>query len=342
VRFETRVFRNRTGRTVEGHDRAAFQRAYAINPREAVNSTSWGWFQVMGFHGFPEMYGGPAEAVRAFDADPEAVGIRLFKRWMSGSSRAEQAKAAARRLDFATFASIYNGCSLDPNASHPCTTYQTRMRAAYERALRGELTVRRAAAEAAAEAGAEAGAAVAAHPVAMSMAAIAGVVTVAAAGAFVWWAYKRSRGVRRNRRRRRRSRSSGSLQPNAEPTDPALYSRIQRSVRESVKRWPSAYASGLVVQRYKAAGGEYEGRTRREGGLAKWFAEKWVDVCDPSLPPCGRATSGMSEREYRKKYPKCRPLAVAKKMSAPERAAACARKRRAVSKAGPRVVWVRN
>lgn len=124
-----------------------------------------------------------------------------------------------------------------------------------------------------------------------------------------------------------------------EPTDPALYARIAASVKRSVKRWPSAYASGLLVQRYKAAGGEYE--ACREGGLTKWFAEKWVNVCEPSLPRCGRATSGMSEPEYRRAYPKCRPLAVAKKMSEQERAKACARKRRAVAKAGSRVVWVR-
>jgi hypothetical protein len=129
VRFETRVFRNRTGQTVEGSNRAAFQRAYAINPLEAVNSTSWGWFQVMGFHGFPSMYGGPAQAVRAFDADPEGVSIALFKRWMSRPA-ATRAKAAASRLDFATFASVYNGCAM------PCERYSTRMRAAYERALR--------------------------------------------------------------------------------------------------------------------------------------------------------------------------------------------------------------
>jgi len=147
VRFETRVFQDRTGRTVEGHDRAAFQRAYAINPTEAVNSTSWGWFQVMGFHGFPEMYGGPAEAVRAFDADPEGVGIALFKRWMARPGAAA-AKRAAAALDFAGFANVYNGCSLAPGASHPCTTYQTRMRAAYERALLGTLPVTRAAATA--------------------------------------------------------------------------------------------------------------------------------------------------------------------------------------------------
>lgn len=134
VRFETRVFRERTGRTVEGHDRAAFERAYEINPLEAVNSTSWGWYQVMGFHGFPALYGGPAQAVRAFDADPGGVGIRLFELWMSRPS-ADVAKRAAARLDFARFAAAYNGCSLEPGASHPCTTYETRMRRAYEAAL---------------------------------------------------------------------------------------------------------------------------------------------------------------------------------------------------------------
>lgn len=128
VRFETRVFHNRTGQTVEGHTREAFQRAYAINPTEAVNSTSWGWYQVMGFHGFPAMYGGAAQAVRAFDADPEAVSLALFKRWMSKSA-ARTAKAAAARLDFATFASVYNGCAM------PCERYATRMQAAYDRAL---------------------------------------------------------------------------------------------------------------------------------------------------------------------------------------------------------------
>lgn len=135
VRFETRVFRERTGHTVEGSNRAAFERAYALNPLEAVNSTSWGWFQVMGFHGFPALYGGPAQAVRAFDADPEAVSLTLFKRWMSQPGRHQEAKEAAARLDFARFASIYNGCSLTPGASHPCDRYQSRMHAAYERAL---------------------------------------------------------------------------------------------------------------------------------------------------------------------------------------------------------------
>jgi hypothetical protein len=127
-----------------------------------------------------------------------------------------------------------------------------------------------------------------------------------------------------------------------EPADPALYARIQSSVRRGVKRWPSAYASGLVVQRYEAAGGEYtEACPKREGGLTRWFKEKWVNVCEAGLPVCGRATSGMSEAEYRKAYPKCRPLKVAQSMTPAERKRACARKRRAVKQAGAKVVWVR-
>ena len=127
-----------------------------------------------------------------------------------------------------------------------------------------------------------------------------------------------------------------------EPSDPALYARVQASVKQGVKRWPSAYASGLVVQRYKAAGGQYEpGCSRREGGLTTWFKEKWVDVCRTGLPACGRATEGMTEKAYKRAYPKCRPLKVAQGMSEAQRAAACRRKRAAVSKAGSRVVWVR-
>ena len=127
-----------------------------------------------------------------------------------------------------------------------------------------------------------------------------------------------------------------------EPSDPALYARIQQAVKGSVRRWPSAYASGLVVQRYVAAGGEYEPSCpRAEGGLTRWFKEKWVDVCRPGLPVCGRPAAGATEREYKRAYPKCRPQAVAERMTEAQRAAACRRKRAAVAKAGRKVVWVR-
>jgi len=125
------------------------------------------------------------------------------------------------------------------------------------------------------------------------------------------------------------------------PLDPKLYARVREDVRARVKRWPSAYASGLVVQEYTAAGGRYASSCpRKRGGLTKWFRERWVNVCRPELPACGRATAGTTEAEYRRAYPKCRPLEVAKAMSPDERRRACAHKRRATSKTS-RVVWVK-
>ena len=41
------------------------------------------------------------------------------------------------------------------------------------------------------------------------------------------------------------------------PTKPELYERIKAKVKRTVKKWPSAYASGQLVRQYKAAGGGY-------------------------------------------------------------------------------------
>ena len=43
----------------------------------------------------------------------------------------------------------------------------------------------------------------------------------------------------------------------AKPTNPTLYARIKAKVKRTVKKWPSAYASGQLVRQYKAAGGGY-------------------------------------------------------------------------------------
>lgn len=126
-----------------------------------------------------------------------------------------------------------------------------------------------------------------------------------------------------------------------EPLDAELYAEARDRVKARVRRWPSAYASAQVVQEYKRRGGTYADGCGR-GGLGQWFAERWVDVCEPDLPPCGRDTAKVaSEREYRLKYPKCRPLAEARRMGEEERNAACRRKRRAVAKAGTKVVRVK-
>lgn len=49
----------------------------------------------------------------------------------------------------------------------------------------------------------------------------------------------------------------------AVPTDKAKYARARSKVKSRVKKWPSAYASGQVVQEYKRMGGTY--RTVKNG-----------------------------------------------------------------------------
>lgn len=97
------------------------------------------------------------------------------------------------------------------------------------------------------------------------------------------------------------------------PTDKKLYNSISNKVKATVKRWPSAYASGQVVQQYKRAFATKYGprkkpyiepKTKKQN-LNRWFKEKWVDVCRPKVngqyQNCGRL-------QTKGKYPFCRPL----------------------------------
>lgn len=126
IRFETRLFANKTGRTITGTSRSAFNQAFAINKLAAVQSTSFGKYQVLAKY-FPALYGSPEAGVAAFDRDPVAVGDNLFVAWMNDPAHAS-AKRAAQRVDFYQFAHFYNGCS-------DCSTYATRLHAFYDQAV---------------------------------------------------------------------------------------------------------------------------------------------------------------------------------------------------------------
>ena len=64
-----------------------------------------------------------------------------------------------------------------------------------------------------------------------------------------------------------------------------------------------------------------------QGGLRKWVKEKWVDIGAPKkngkYQPCGR------QKGEKRAYPKCVPLAKAKRMSAGQKRSAVQRKRSA-------------
>lgn len=91
-----------------------------------------------------------------------------------------------------------------------------------------------------------------------------------------------------------------------EPRNKKLYEQVKKEAKKKFKSWPSAYASGWLVQEYKRRGGTYYGRKPTDTGLQRWFDEEWVNICEPKYKPCGRPVGGM--KNYAKEYPYCRPL----------------------------------
>ena len=93
-------------------NRAAFNKAYALDPVAAIQSTSFGQFQVMGRSLLKEFKNDPAAAMRAYDSDPEAVSDRLLITWIEASRAWRRvAKNGARtgNYDFIKLATYYNG-----------------------------------------------------------------------------------------------------------------------------------------------------------------------------------------------------------------------------------------
>jgi len=87
-------------------NRAAFERAFRLDPANAVKSTSWGPYQVLGDHLLSVRGPNPATAVAAFDANPLPVGEEMFVSWMRSRPAA---RAAANAGDIEALAELYNG-----------------------------------------------------------------------------------------------------------------------------------------------------------------------------------------------------------------------------------------
>lgn len=87
-------------------NRAAFERAFRLDPVAAVRSTSWGEYQVLGGHLLSTQGGTPAQAVAAFDRDPAGVGRAMLISWFADN---DDARALAQRGDVEALAMLYNG-----------------------------------------------------------------------------------------------------------------------------------------------------------------------------------------------------------------------------------------
>ncbi len=109
--------------------------------------------------------------------------------------------------------------------------------------------------------------------------------------------------------------------------DARLWCRLKADIRARTERW-NAYASGQLVQAYKRAGGTFVG-PKADKPLARWYAERWVDLSRPKpgggYAPCGRSSASSSRADY----PLCRPAKVAAKISPTEAKRWVAQKRAA-------------
>ena len=118
--------------------------------------------------------------------------------------------------------------------------------------------------------------------------------------------------------------------------------------------YPSAYAnmyaSAVCSGKIKPGGKKKTKKKKNKkkiyraatgGGLRKWVSEKWVDIGAPKkdgkFQPCGRKNAKTSKR----KYPKCVPLAKAKRMTAGQRTSAVKRKRAKAQGVGGKPTFVK-
>ena len=121
--------------------------------------------------------------------------------------------------------------------------------------------------------------------------------------------------------------------PKPKPKNKRLYEQVKREAMDKFDVYPSIYANSWVVREYKKRGGTYSGDSE-DGGLTKWYAEKWVNVCErgpvSGFKSCGRpSVDGILAG----KYPACRPLKKAKKLSEKQIKSMCKKKRTKVTKA---------
>ena len=119
----------------------------------------------------------------------------------------------------------------------------------------------------------------------------------------------------------------------------SIKKRMQNEHKKKGKRW-GAYSSGQLVQEYKRKGGKYSSThskskvvKKSQGKLARWYKEKWIDVCEYNkgkIRSCGR------NKFSRSKFPYCRPLhkinsstpKTVKELSLSQRKSLCKKKRR--------------
>lgn len=94
-------------------DKAAFEYAFNLDSKAAVESTSFGLYQVLGGH-LIKIYGSPESGVDNFYSDPTTVSYKLLISWFRASPRALR---AAKEKNWKVLARRFNGPGQVPHYS---------------------------------------------------------------------------------------------------------------------------------------------------------------------------------------------------------------------------------
>jgi hypothetical protein len=162
-------------------NRAAFNRAFALDPESAVRATSWGSGQVMGRVLVDAFGGDPHRAVQEFFANPVETGERMIVAWWRSARRDAIDAANASPPNFNLIARRYNGCGEN------CARYEGRLRSEYAESAPAWERVR-SAVESAGAIVTEAAASAARSP---AVPVVGAAVLLGGASFFLWSAWKR-------------------------------------------------------------------------------------------------------------------------------------------------------
>lgn len=109
-------------------NRIAFERAFKLDPDQAIKSTSWGSYQVMGWALLRAYDNDPVKALAAYDRDPITTSDMMIVQWFKDAFRSSKKRKAFTHNppNFDAIVRIYNGPG-------QVGSYSPKLKKAYER-----------------------------------------------------------------------------------------------------------------------------------------------------------------------------------------------------------------
>jgi hypothetical protein len=115
----------------ESHtNREAFDRAYKLDPVQAIKATSWGSYQVMGWALLRAYDNDPVQALAAYDNNPVTASDLMIVQWFKDTFRSSR-----KRKSFTQSPPNFDGIVKVYNGSAQVKSYSPKLKKAYEKFL---------------------------------------------------------------------------------------------------------------------------------------------------------------------------------------------------------------